>query len=52
LSRSILGTVFGGFIGIQLGFKIFGVDLRSKLLALGGGVLGLSTCGFVTKRRA
>ena len=49
----IAGAVLGGFIGAQLGFgDISGFDLRSMLLAVGGGVLVLLVYGLVTRARA
>ena len=49
----IVGAVVGGFIGAQLGFgDISGFDVRSMLLAVGGGVLVLFIYGLVTKGRA
>ena len=49
----IVGAVIGGFIGAQLGFgDLSGFDLRSMLLAVGGGVLVLFIYGLVTKGRA
>jgi uncharacterized membrane protein YeaQ/YmgE (transglycosylase-associated protein family) len=49
----IIGAVVGGFIGAQLGFgDISGFDLRSMLLAVGGGVLVLFIYGLVTRLRA
>jgi uncharacterized membrane protein YeaQ/YmgE (transglycosylase-associated protein family) len=48
----IIGAVVGGFIGAQLGFgDISGFDLRSMLLAVGGGVLVLFIYGLVAKGR-
>jgi uncharacterized membrane protein YeaQ/YmgE (transglycosylase-associated protein family) len=49
----IVGAVVGGFIGTQLGFgDISGFNLKSMLLAVGGGVLVLFIYGLVTKGRA
>ena len=49
----IVGALVGGFIGAQLGFgDISGFDLRSMLLAVGGGVSVLFIYGLVTKARA
>jgi uncharacterized membrane protein YeaQ/YmgE (transglycosylase-associated protein family) len=49
----IVGAVVGGFIGAQLGFgDISGFDIRSMLLAVGGGVLVLFIYGLVTRARA
>jgi uncharacterized membrane protein YeaQ/YmgE (transglycosylase-associated protein family) len=49
----IVGAVVGGFIGSLLGFgDISGFDLRSMLLAVGGGVLVLFLYGLATRARA
>jgi uncharacterized membrane protein YeaQ/YmgE (transglycosylase-associated protein family) len=49
----IVGAVVGGFIGSQLGFgDISGFDIRSLLLAIGGGVLLLFLYGLLTRARA
>jgi uncharacterized membrane protein YeaQ/YmgE (transglycosylase-associated protein family) len=49
----IVGAVVGGFIGAQLGFgDISGFDLRSMLLAVGGGLLLLFLYGLLTRARA
>ena len=49
----IVGAVVGGFIGSLLGFgDISGFDLRSMLLAVGGGVLVLFLYGLATTARA
>ena len=49
----IVGAVVGGFIGAQLGFgDISGFDLRSMLLAVGGGVLVLFIYGLIARSRA
>ena len=49
----IVGAVVGGFIGAQLGFgDISGFDLRSMVLAVGGGVVLLLIYGMVTRGRA
>jgi uncharacterized membrane protein YeaQ/YmgE (transglycosylase-associated protein family) len=49
----IIGAVVGGFIGAQLGFgDISGFDLRSMLLAVGGGLLLLFIYGLLTRARA
>jgi uncharacterized membrane protein YeaQ/YmgE (transglycosylase-associated protein family) len=49
----IVGAIVGGFIGTQLGFgDISGFDLRSMLLAVGGGVLVLSIYGLLARRGA
>ena len=48
----VVGAIVGGFIGTQLGFgDISGFDLRSMLLAVGGGVVVLFIFGLVTKGR-
>ena len=53
IARGIVGAVVGGFIGAQLGFgDISGFDLRSLLLAVGGGVLVLFIYGLATRARA
>lgn len=53
IALGILGAVVGGFIGAQLGFgDILGFDLRSMLLAVGGGLLVLFIYGLATKGRA
>jgi uncharacterized membrane protein YeaQ/YmgE (transglycosylase-associated protein family) len=53
MALGIVGAVVGGFIGAHIGFgDISGFDLRSMLLAVGGGVLVLLIYGFVTKGRA
>jgi uncharacterized membrane protein YeaQ/YmgE (transglycosylase-associated protein family) len=50
---AIIGAVGGAFIGAQLGFgDISGFDLRSMLLAVGGGVLLLFIYGLLTRARA
>jgi uncharacterized membrane protein YeaQ/YmgE (transglycosylase-associated protein family) len=47
----IVGAIVGGFIGTQLGFgDISGFDLRSMLLAVGGGVLVLFIYRLVATR--
>jgi len=47
----VVGAIVGGFIGTQLGFgDISGFDLRSMLLAIGGGVLVLFIYGVATRR--
>jgi uncharacterized membrane protein YeaQ/YmgE (transglycosylase-associated protein family) len=47
----IVGAIVGGFIGTQLGFgDISGFDVRSMLLAVGGGVLVLFIYGLLTRR--
>jgi uncharacterized membrane protein YeaQ/YmgE (transglycosylase-associated protein family) len=49
----IVGAVVGGFIGSLLGFgDVSGFDLRSMLLAVGGGVLVLFIYGLVTRGRS
>jgi uncharacterized membrane protein YeaQ/YmgE (transglycosylase-associated protein family) len=49
----IVGAIVGGFIGSQLGWgDITGFDIRSMLLAVGGGVLVLFIYGLVAKGRA
>jgi uncharacterized membrane protein YeaQ/YmgE (transglycosylase-associated protein family) len=49
----IVGAVVGGFVGAQLGFgDISGFDLRSMLLAVGGGVLVLFIYGLAIRARA
>jgi uncharacterized membrane protein YeaQ/YmgE (transglycosylase-associated protein family) len=49
----IAGAIVGGFIGTQLGFgDISGFDIRSMLLAVGGGVLVLFIYGLATRARA
>jgi uncharacterized membrane protein YeaQ/YmgE (transglycosylase-associated protein family) len=53
IALGIVGAVVGGFIGAQLGFgDISGFDLRSLLLAVGGGVLVLFIYGLATRARA
>jgi uncharacterized membrane protein YeaQ/YmgE (transglycosylase-associated protein family) len=53
IALGIVGAVVGGFIGMQLGFgDISGFDLRSMLLAVGGGILVLFIFGLMTKARA
>ena len=53
IALGILGAVIGGFIGAQLGFgDISGFDIRSMLLAVGGGVLVLFLYGLATRARA
>ena len=49
----IVGAVVGGFIGAQLGFgDISGFDVRSMLLAVGGGILVLFLYGLMARGRA
>jgi len=53
IALGIVGAVVGGFIGAQIGFgDISGFDIRSMLLAVGGGVLVLFIYGLLTKARA
>ena len=53
IALGIIGAVVGGFIGTQLGFgDVSEFNLRSMLLAVGGGVLVLFIYGLVTKGRA
>jgi uncharacterized membrane protein YeaQ/YmgE (transglycosylase-associated protein family) len=53
IALGIVGAVVRGFIGAQLGFgNISGFDLRSMLLAVGGGALVLFIYGLVTRARA
>ena len=53
IALGIVGAVVGGFIGAQIGFgDISGFDLRSMLLAVGGGVLVLFLYGLMTRARA
>jgi uncharacterized membrane protein YeaQ/YmgE (transglycosylase-associated protein family) len=53
IALGIVGAIVGGFIGAHLGFgDISGFDIRSMLLAVGGGVLVLLIYGLVTKGRA
>jgi uncharacterized membrane protein YeaQ/YmgE (transglycosylase-associated protein family) len=53
IALGIIGAIIGGFIGAQLGFgDISGFDLRSMLLAVGGGLLVLFIYGLATKGRA
>jgi uncharacterized membrane protein YeaQ/YmgE (transglycosylase-associated protein family) len=49
----IIGAVVGGYIGTLVGFgDISGFDLRSMLLAVGGGIVVLLVFGLLTKGRA
>jgi uncharacterized membrane protein YeaQ/YmgE (transglycosylase-associated protein family) len=49
----IVGAIVGGYIGTQLGFgDVSGFDIRSMLLAVGGGVLVLFLYGLVARARA
>jgi uncharacterized membrane protein YeaQ/YmgE (transglycosylase-associated protein family) len=53
IALGIVGAVVGGFIGTQLSFgDISGFDIRSMLLAVGGGVLVLIIYGLATRGRA
>jgi uncharacterized membrane protein YeaQ/YmgE (transglycosylase-associated protein family) len=53
IALGIVGAVVGGFIGAQLFSEgITGFDIRSMLLAIGGGVLVLFIYGLVTRARA
>jgi uncharacterized membrane protein YeaQ/YmgE (transglycosylase-associated protein family) len=53
IALGIVGAVVGGFIGTRIGFgDISGFDIRSMLLAVGGGVLVLFVFGLATKGRA
>ena len=53
IALGIVGAVGGGFIGAQIGFgDISGFDIRSMLLAVGGGVLVLFLYGLMTRARA
>jgi uncharacterized membrane protein YeaQ/YmgE (transglycosylase-associated protein family) len=46
----ILGAVVGGFIGTQMGWgDVYGFDLRSILLAIGGGVVVLFIVGLLRR---
>jgi uncharacterized membrane protein YeaQ/YmgE (transglycosylase-associated protein family) len=48
----IIGAVAGGFIGTRLGWgDVYGFNLQSMLLAVGGGVLVLFLYGLATKGR-
>ncbi len=47
----IVGAVVGGFLGTQLGFgDISGFDIRSMLLAIGGGIVVLFIYSLVTRK--
>jgi uncharacterized membrane protein YeaQ/YmgE (transglycosylase-associated protein family) len=47
----IVGAIVGGFIGTQLGFgDISGFDVRSMLLAVGGGIVVLFIYGLLARR--
>jgi uncharacterized membrane protein YeaQ/YmgE (transglycosylase-associated protein family) len=49
----IVGAIVGGFIGTLLGFgDVSEFNLRSMLLAVGGGVLVLFIYGLATRARA
>ena len=49
----IVGAIVGGFIGSQLGFgDISGFDVRSMLLAVGGGILVFFIYGLLARARA
>jgi uncharacterized membrane protein YeaQ/YmgE (transglycosylase-associated protein family) len=49
----IVGAIVGGFIGSQLGWgDISGFDIRSMLLAVGGGVLVLFIYGLLARGHA
>ena len=49
----IVGALVGGFIGAQLGFgDLSGFDVRSMLMAVGGGVLVLFLYGLAARGRA
>jgi uncharacterized membrane protein YeaQ/YmgE (transglycosylase-associated protein family) len=49
----IVGAVVGGFLGTLLGFgDISGFDLRSMLLAVGGGLVVLFVYGMLMKGRS
>jgi uncharacterized membrane protein YeaQ/YmgE (transglycosylase-associated protein family) len=49
----IVGAVVGGFIGNRLGFgPVDAFEIRSMLLAVGGGVLVLFIFGLATKSHA
>ena len=53
IALGIVGAVVGGFIGTQLGFgDVSEFNLRSMLLAVGGGVLVLFNYGLATKGHA
>jgi uncharacterized membrane protein YeaQ/YmgE (transglycosylase-associated protein family) len=53
IALGIVGALVGGFIGAQLfSEEITGFNLRSMLLAVGGGVLVLFVYGLVTRARA
>jgi uncharacterized membrane protein YeaQ/YmgE (transglycosylase-associated protein family) len=53
IALGIIGALVGGFLGARLGFgDISGFDLRSMLLAIGGGVLVLFIYGLVNRARS
>jgi uncharacterized membrane protein YeaQ/YmgE (transglycosylase-associated protein family) len=53
IALGIVGAIVGGFIGSQIGWgDITGFDIRSMLLAVGGGVLVLFLYGLVTRAHA
>jgi uncharacterized membrane protein YeaQ/YmgE (transglycosylase-associated protein family) len=53
IALGVVGAIVGGFIGTQLGFgDISGFDLRSLLLAVGGGVLVLFLFGLANRGHA
>jgi uncharacterized membrane protein YeaQ/YmgE (transglycosylase-associated protein family) len=48
----VVGAIVGGYIGTLLGFgDISGFNIKSMLLAVGGGVLVLFIYGLATKGR-
>jgi uncharacterized membrane protein YeaQ/YmgE (transglycosylase-associated protein family) len=53
IALGIVGAIVGGFIGTRLGFgDIDEFNLRSMLLAVGGGVLVLFIFGLATRKHA
>jgi uncharacterized membrane protein YeaQ/YmgE (transglycosylase-associated protein family) len=53
IALGIIGALVGGFLGAQLGFgDLSGFDVRSMLLAVGGGILLLFIFGLATRARA
>ena len=47
----IVGSIVGGFLGTLCGFgDISGFDLRSLLLAVGGGLVVLSLWGMLSRK--
>ncbi|HEY2146471.1 MAG TPA: GlsB/YeaQ/YmgE family stress response membrane protein [Pirellulales bacterium] len=49
----VVGAIVGGYIGTLLGFgDISGFNIKSMLLAVGGGVLVLFIYGLLTKGKA